>query len=61
MHLVIAPARVPSRTLDLAADIAFAGEAWSWVGDALPLVTADSDLEPGDLARLRNLEAALEK
>ena len=52
MRLAIAPARGPSRTLDLAADIAFAGEAWSWVGDAKPLVTADSDLEPGDLARL---------
>ena len=52
MHLAIAPARGPSRTLDLTGDIAFAGEAWSWVGDAEPLVTADSDLEPGDLARL---------
>ena len=42
----------PDRTLDLPADLAFAGEAWSWVGDALPLVTADSMLEPHDLASL---------
>ncbi|MXW21381.1 MAG: ATP-binding protein [Gammaproteobacteria bacterium] len=42
----------PDRTLDLPADLAFAGEAWSWVGDALPLVTADSTLEPHDLASL---------
>ena len=27
---------------------AFAGEAWSWVHDALPLVAADSLLEPWD-------------
>ena len=36
----------------LAADLAFAGEAWSWVGDALPLVTANADLAPLELAQL---------
>ncbi len=40
------------RTLHLAADLAFAGEAWSWVGDALPLVTRDSSLEPHQLAEI---------
>ncbi|MXV98449.1 MAG: hypothetical protein F4Z90_06895 [Acidimicrobiaceae bacterium] len=38
------------RTLHLSADLAFAGEAWSWIGDALPLVTRDSTLEPHQLA-----------
>ena len=39
-------------SVELPADAAFAGEAWSLVGDALPLVTADSDLEPRELADL---------
>ena len=42
----------PDRDLGLPADIAFAGEAWSWLGDALPLVTADSGLDPRELAQL---------
>ncbi len=42
----------PARALDLPADLAFAGEAWSGLDDALPLVTADSSLRPHDLARL---------
>ena len=33
-------------------DLAFAGEAWSSLHDALPLVTADSDIAPEELARL---------
>ncbi len=41
-----------TRTLHLPADLAFGGEAWSWVGDALPLVTRDSTLEPHQLAEL---------
>ncbi len=41
---------VPPATLDLPADLAFAGKAWSWIEDALPLVTADSDLSPHRLA-----------
>ena len=40
------------RTLDIPADLAFAGEAWTWVGDALPLVTAASALDPHELAAL---------
>ena len=40
------------RTIDLDADLAFAGEAWSWVGDALPLVTAGSAMQPFELAGL---------
>ena len=40
------------RMVDLAADLAFAGEAWSWVGDALPLVTASTDLDPCELAQI---------
>ena len=38
--------------IDVAADLAFAGEAWSWLHEALPLVTADSDIAPEELARL---------
>ena len=52
MALAVKPASGPSRTLDLPADLAFVGEAWSWVGEALPLVTADSTLEPHRLAEL---------
>ncbi len=52
MTLAIETAGGPSRTLDLPADLAFAGEAWSWVGEAVPLVTADSSLEPHKLAEL---------
>ena len=52
MALAVKPASGPSRTLDLPADLAFVGEAWSWVGEALPLVTADSTLEPHPLAEL---------
>ena len=48
-------ARGRGRTLDLPADLAFAGEAWSWICDALPLVTADSTLEPRRLAELMHL------
>ena len=40
------------RALHLPADLAFAGEPWSWVGEALPLVTGDSTLEPHRLAEL---------
>ncbi len=52
MALVVRPPEGPDRTIGLAADLAFAGEAWSPVGDALPLATADSDLQPGELADL---------
>ena len=52
MTLAISPARGPQRRLDLRADVVFAGEAWSWVGDALPLVTAGSTLQPHELAEM---------
>ena len=52
MVLAVQPANARPCTLDLPADLAFAGEAWHWVGEALPLVTADSTLEPYDLAEL---------
>ena len=42
----------PGRTLHLPADLAFAGEDCGWVGDTLPLVTGDSNLEPHQLAEL---------
>ena len=40
MSLTVRPGRGVGRILDLDADVAFAGDACSWVGDALPLVTA---------------------
>ena len=52
ISLAVRPATGPGRTLELATDLAFAGEAWSWVHDAMPLVTAHSDLEPYQLAPL---------
>ena len=39
-------------TIAVDADLTFAGEAWSPLDDALPLVTADSDIAPEDLAQL---------
>ena len=41
-----------SETLTLDADLAFAGEAWAWLADVRPLVTADSAIEPAELADL---------
>ena len=52
IRLNVRAAGAPDRTLDLPADAAFAGEAWSWIDDALPLVTADSELDPRELAEL---------
>ena len=52
MALSVRTAGGSNRSLHLPADLAFAGEAWSWVGDALPLVTGDSTLEPRRLAEL---------
>ena len=37
-------------TLMLDADLAFAGEAWAWLSDVRPLVTAGSAIEPAELA-----------
>ena len=37
---------------NLPADLAFAGEDWSWLDDAVPLVTRDSAIQPHELAQL---------
>ena len=37
-------------TVTLDADLVFAGEAWAWLADVEPLVTADSAIEPAELA-----------
>ena len=52
IELAVHPATGSDRTLDLPADLAFAGEAWSWIDDAMPLVTVDSALQPHALAEL---------
>ena len=52
IELAVRPAARPSATLDIPADVAFAGEAWCHVDDALPLVTADSAIQPHGLAEL---------
>ena len=52
IRLTVRASGGPDRMLDLPADAAFAGEAWSWIDDALPLVTADSQLDPRELADL---------
>ena len=59
MHLnVLHPPKSPRHcfrkrgTIAIPADLAFAGEDWSSVHDALPLVTADSGIAPEELARL---------
>ena len=52
IELAVRAADGPPDTLRLPADLAFAGEAWSWLQDALPLVTTDSALQPHELAAL---------
>ena len=52
IELTICPAAGPSAMLDIPADVAFAGEAWCHVDDALPLVTLDSALQPHQLAAI---------
>ena len=52
MNLAVKSGEGPVRALALGADLAFAGEAWTWVGDVLPLVTVDNDIDPCELARL---------
>ena len=50
--LAVRPASGPARTIDVPADVVFAGEAWSWIEEAMPLVTEDSALQPHQLATL---------
>ena len=52
IELTVRPASGHPGTLDIPADVAFAGEAWGWIDDALPLVTVDSALQPHQLAEL---------
>ena len=52
MDLAVRPVRGPVRSFEIPADVAFAGETWSWVAEALPLVTAESGLQPHQLAEL---------
>ena len=52
MSLTARAGKGVGRMIDLDTDLAFAGEAWSWVGEALPLVTADSTMQPHELAGL---------
>ena len=52
IELAVRAADGAADTLNLPADLAFAGEAWSWLDDAVPLVTADSALPPHELAAL---------
>ena len=50
--LAVRPASGAARTLDLPADLVFAGEAWSSIDEAMPLVAQDSALQPHQLAAL---------
>ena len=50
--LAVRPASRSVRTLDVPADLVFAGDAWSWIDEAMPLVTEDSALQPHQLAAL---------
>ena len=50
MSLTVRAGNGVGRIVDLDADLAFAGEAWSWVGEALPLATAGSAIQPHELA-----------
>ena len=52
IELTVRPASGHPGTLDIPADVAFGGEAWCYVDDALPLVTVDSALQPHQLADL---------
>ena len=52
IELTVRPAAGPSATLDLSAEVAFAGGAWCGLHDALPLVTVDSAVQPQELAEL---------
>ncbi len=52
IELAVRGAGGPAPAARLHTDLAFAGEAWSWLHDALPLVTTDSTLQPRELAQL---------
>ena len=52
MHLERVRAGKPRTPMSIPADVVFLGEAYTWAGEARPLVTVDSAIEPETLARL---------
>ena len=56
IHLDVVHSDGPPETIAIPADVAFIGEEGTWVEDAYPLVTRDSDLQPPALCQL--LQAA---
>ena len=52
IELTVRPQTGCSRTLDLPADMVFAGDDCCWIDDAAPVVTVDSALQPHELAAL---------
>ena len=54
MHVQIVYADGTQDSITVPADLALIGEAYGWLQDVRPLVTADSDMSPEDLARLLN-------
>ena len=52
MHVHIQRRDGPPETMTVPADLAFAGEDWTWVAEARPLVTRDSGLDPSQLRQL---------
>ena len=52
MHLELSRADQSQAPISIPADVVFLGEAYTWVGEAHALVTADSAIEPETLARL---------
>ena len=54
MHVDIVHPDGTPESIAVPADLALIGEAYGWLQDVRPLVTADSDLAPEELARLLN-------
>ena len=52
MHLHILRGDGPPETMTIPADLAFVGEGWTWVAEAQPLVTRESNLTPVQLKQL---------
>ena len=52
IRFAVRPASGAARTFDLPTDLVFAGEVWSSIEEAMPLVTLDSALRPHQLAQL---------
>ena len=52
MRLHILRRKGPSETMTIPADLAFVGEGWTWIAEAQPLVTRESNLTPVQLMQL---------